>query len=252
MLHDLDTDLALGGTPTNVWSVAHSAYDLEYADDTLLLSITSPQLQQCLSGLEGIASEYGMKLNRDKTEILTHPKLPPSSIYFLDSSQVKTTPQTKYLGSLISWEKPFEAAFYHRLGLAAEAYKKLRIVWNSNTSRPAKVRIFQTVFLLTLLYGLDTLTLTPKQLHRVDGQYYRFLRRAIGIKASYYSRVTNESVWEQAGCPELPSERLSYQQYLLTVQGPVSKTAGEACSFPIGWKFTLESTSPTTRPLEVS
>ena len=52
MLHDLDTDLALNGTPKNVWSVARSTYDLEYADDTLLLSITSSQLQQFLSGLE--------------------------------------------------------------------------------------------------------------------------------------------------------------------------------------------------------
>ena len=159
-----------------------------------------------------------MKLNQDKTEILTHPKLPMSSIHFLDGSQVKTTPQTKYLGSLVSWEKPFEIAFYHRLGLAEEAYKKLRLVWNSNKTRSSKVRVFQTVFLPTLLYGLEALTLTPKQLHRIDGHYYRFLRRAIGIKASYYSRITNQSVWEQAGCPELPSERLSYQQYLLTVQ----------------------------------
>ena len=38
MLHDLDTDLSLSGTPTKVWSVAHSTYDLEYADDTLLFN----------------------------------------------------------------------------------------------------------------------------------------------------------------------------------------------------------------------
>ena len=218
MLHDLDADLSLNGTPQNVWSVSHSIYDLEYADDTLLLSITSSQLQQFLSGLEAIAAEYGMKLNQGKTEILTHPKLSTPTIHFLDGSQVKTTPQIKYLGSLVSWEKPFEVAFYHRLGLAEEAYKKLRLVWNSNKTRSSKVRVFQTVFLPTLLYGLETLTLTPKQLHRIDGQYYRFLRRAIGIKASYYSRISNKTVWEQAGCPELPSERLSYQQYSLTVQ----------------------------------
>ena len=146
MLHDLDTDLTHNGTPTNVWSVAHSVYDPEYADDTLLLSITFTQLQGFLGGPESVASEYGMKLNQDKTEILSHPETPSSSIYFLDGTQVKTTPQTKYLGSLVSWEKPFEAAFYHRLGLAEEAYKKLRLVWNSNKTRSSKVRIFQTVF----------------------------------------------------------------------------------------------------------
>ena len=218
ILSDLDSDLSYFGTPTNTWSVSHSVFDLEYADDTLLLSITTGQLQQFLSALETVSSEYGMRLNHDKTEILSHPRLPNPPIYFLDGSAVKTTPQVKYLGSQISWDKSFELAFYHRLGLAEEAYKKLRLIWNSPKTRQSKVRLFQAIFLPILLYGLDTLTLTTKMLARIDGQYYRFLRRAIGIKASYYSRVTNQSVWEQAGQPELPSERLNYLQYKLTVQ----------------------------------
>ena len=218
ILSDLDSDLSYFGTPTNTWSVSHSVFDLEYADDTLLLSITTGQLQQFLSALETVSSQYGMRLNQDKTELLSHPRLPNPPIYFLDGSAVKTTPQVKYLGSQITWDKSFELAFYHRLGLAEEAYKKLRLIWNSPKTRQSKVRLFQAIFVPILLYGLDTLTLTTKMLARIDGQYYRFLRRAIGIKASYYSRVTNQSVWEQAGQPELPSERLNYLQYKLTVQ----------------------------------
>ena len=228
ILSDLDSDLSYLGTPTNTWSVSHSVFDLEYADDTLLLSITTGQLQQFLSALETVSSEYGMRLNQDKTELLSHPRLPNPPIYFLDGSAVKTTPQVKYLGSQISWDKSFELAFYHRLGLAEEAYKKLRLIWNSPKTRQSKVRLFQAIFVPILLYGLDTLTLTTKMLARIDGQYYRFLRRAIGIKASYYSRVTNQSVWEQAGQPELPSERLNYLQYKLTVQ-----IYGSHCSDPM-------------------
>ena len=100
-------------------------------------------------------------------------------------------------------------AFYHRLGLAEEAYEKLRLIWNSPKTRQSKVRLFQAIFLPILLYGLDSLTLTPKMLAKIDGQYYGYLRGAIGIKASYYSRGTNQSVWEQAGKPELLSERLN-------------------------------------------
>ena len=132
-----------------VWSVAHNIYDLEFADDTLLLSIATPQLQSFLKGLETIALEYGMKLRRQRRD-LGASKAPTS----LDGSQVQTTPQTKYLGSHVSWEKPFEAAFFHRLGLAEEAYKKLRLVWNSNKTRASKVRIFKTVFLPTLIMDL--------------------------------------------------------------------------------------------------
>ena len=48
-------------------------YDLEYADDTLLMALTTPQLQSMLSALESVAQEYGMKLNHTKTEIRSTP-----------------------------------------------------------------------------------------------------------------------------------------------------------------------------------
>ena len=49
MLVDLDTELARAGTPTNTWSDSHLVYDLEYADNTLFVSITAPQLQSFLT-----------------------------------------------------------------------------------------------------------------------------------------------------------------------------------------------------------
>ena len=109
--------------------------------------------------------------------------------------------------------KPFETAFQHRLGVAETAFKKLRLVWNCNMPRSRKVKIIQATFLPCLIYGLDALTLTAKNLQTINGQYYRFLRRAIGIKASYYSRVSNESVWEQAGRPQRASEFLHATQH---------------------------------------
>ena len=64
-----------------------------------------------------------------------------------------------------------------------------------------------------LIYGLDTITIRHPELHGVDAYFIRFLRRVIGIKASYYSHITNDTVWQQAGKPTKPSETLlSLQQ----------------------------------------
>ena len=41
------------------------------------------------------------------------------------------------------------------------------------------------------------------------------LRRIVGIKASYYSRVTNQAVLERAGNPRLPSQTLNKLQLKL-------------------------------------
>ena len=187
ILEDMDFALLAKGIPTNTWSVGKPVYDLEYADDTLLLGKTTTQLQSYLDELEFQASLYGMRLNQDKTELLMDPRKPPPKLKFSDGTPVQTTTQVKYLGSMISWEKPFEAAFRHRASVAESSYKKLRLVWNSPLPYKEKLRIFQSVFIPTLIYGLDALTLQQKHLKRIDAYYIRFLRRVVGIKASYYS-----------------------------------------------------------------
>ena len=55
ILTDMETTLRQMGQPTNSWSIKHPAFDLEYADDTLLLALTIPQLQTYLTTLEALA-----------------------------------------------------------------------------------------------------------------------------------------------------------------------------------------------------
>ena len=134
-----------------------------------------------------------MSLNETKTELLTQPNRATTTVKFSDGTSVPTTTQVKYLGSMITWIKPFETAFQHRAALAETAYKKLRLVWNSSLPRKTKLHIFQRVFIPTFIYGLDALTLTDKFLQRIDAYYIRFLRRVVGIKASFYSHIPNHT-----------------------------------------------------------
>ena len=53
LLHDTDHTLQTQGVPTNTWFAGYPGYDLEYADDTLLMALTTPQLQSMLSALVG-------------------------------------------------------------------------------------------------------------------------------------------------------------------------------------------------------
>ena len=113
---------------------------------------------------------------------------------------------------MISWERTFEVALFHRLALAEDAYKKLRLVWNSTMSRTRKLKVFESKFVPILLYGRDALTFSQKQLYRVDSQYMRFLRRVMGRKASHYSRIPSAEVHKQANYPTLPATTLQYGQ----------------------------------------
>ena len=212
IMTDLDEHLLQTGQPCNTWSVGRPTYDLEYADDTLLMSLTIPQMQAFLTGLEKEVSRYGMRLNERKTDILSStPQTDP--VFFSSGEPVEVVDVVKYLGSMIFFNKTFEVAFMHRLGVAETAYKKMRLVWNCNMPRRRKVKLFMATFVPCLTYGRDALTLATKDLKHIDGQFYRFLRRAIGIKASFYSRISNAEVWEQASRPRRPSETLHKTQY---------------------------------------
>ena len=105
---------------------------------------------------------------------------------------------------VISWEHSFEAAFYHRAALAETAYTKLRLIRNSRLSKQRKLHIFQTTFVPILTYGISSLSLKEAQLKRIDAFYHRFRRRILGVKASCYSRVSNQEVWDKARRPQLP------------------------------------------------
>ena len=132
LLEDVDKALLQKGVPTNTWSVNGPIFDVEYADDTLLLGLTIPQLQSILRQVEEEAELYGMSLNADKTELLCHPDHTAPNMYFRNGSKVPTSTQVKYLGSMVSWQNSFSTAFKHRSALAEQAYKKLRLVWNSS------------------------------------------------------------------------------------------------------------------------
>ena len=171
IFENLDWYLFNQGVATNTWSVGKPVYNLEYADDTLLMSTTTTQLTDMPQGLQTQAKLSGMNLNQTKTEVLQDTKRPQNTLRFRDGTPVPTTTQIKYLGSMISWDKPFETAFKHRAGIAESAYKKLRLVWNSSMPQKRKLYIFRTTFLSSLIYALDSLTLLPKHFRRIDAYF---------------------------------------------------------------------------------
>ena len=98
--HDVDQAMLEQGVPGNTSSTGHPVLDLEYADDTVLMTLTTPQLQNILRIIEQEASIYGMSLNNTKTELLRDPSHEWQPLFFLDGTRVPEADQVTYLGSL--------------------------------------------------------------------------------------------------------------------------------------------------------
>ena len=82
---------------------------------------------------------------------------------------------------MTSWEKPFDVAFEHKAALAESAYKKLRLVGTNHLPYGERLKIFQSAFIPTLIYG-SLLPSKKKHLRHIDTYYINVLRRIVGSK----------------------------------------------------------------------
>ena len=155
MFEDVDTRLRAHGTPQNTWSIRKPVYDLEYADDTALMTVSIPQLEAFLHAVQVEATLYGLQLNTDKTELLIHKDHPAPQLTFANGDPVPVTHEAKYLGSKITWTTPPKAAIKFRKEKAEAAFSKLYHVWCSKLPWKAKSIIFHSTIVPVLLYGLD-------------------------------------------------------------------------------------------------
>ena len=154
----------------------------------------------------------GLELNNSKLEVLT---LDCDDVILDDTGQpIKRKDRIIYLGSLLCADGQAHAEVSRRLGAATAAFNELHRVWNhGNICRTKKIAIFRFCVVSNLLYGLHTLWLKESELKRLDGMYCKGLRKILKIPAAYFSRISNETVLQQAGQPR--ARALLLEQQLL-------------------------------------
>ena len=224
LMNDVDDRLITSGVPTNSWSIGKPTYDMEYADDTLLFGVSSEVVEDYLKNVQVEASLYGLQLNLTKTEYLPFPEHAATPLCFSNGEAVPHSDKCKYLGTQISWDDPTKTAINHRIQLAKAAYSKLAPFWRSKVPLSVKLRVFESNVVSVATYSLATLTLEDKHLKQIDSWYFHYLRRVVGIKASYYSRIPNKEVWTKANKPATPSQALMSAQFKLLTDSILTPT----------------------------
>ena len=136
----------------------------------------------------------------------------PGNIHYVNGDPVENVDEAKYLGTQVTWLNPAKTAIEARRNKSHVAYLKLQNLWRSRINIRTKVKIFMSSIVPILLYGLEVLSLENRHLKTIDAWFHRYLRRCVGVKASYYSHVTNERVWKVSGKPPLPSQTLLSRQ----------------------------------------
>ena len=187
--------------------------DVWNADDTLLVSKHLGNLQILLDRIVSEGRRYGLELNWDKT---LHMKIRSAEDFPTpDGGIIKSVRQAVYLGGLISCDGRAMAEVTRRLGEGGQIFAKLESVWkHASISAARKIKLYEACVISKVMYSLETLWLLKADRSKLDAFHHRYLQRILGIPHSYYSRVTNASVLQQAGSRLLSTMLLQRQKTL--------------------------------------
>ena len=73
--------------------------------------------------------------------------------------------------------------------------KRLDIFWNkTQLSKKWKLRVYDAVITTKLLYGLESASSSNTDKKRLDAFQNKGLRKILGIKHAYFSRIRNQQV----------------------------------------------------------
>ena len=154
--------------------------NLRFADDVLLIAQSRADARKMTEHLATEAAKFGLKINADKTKILTTAAQTRASSVEVGSQRIDIiSPENseRYLGRMLCLADYHTAELRNRLKNAWAAFSKYRTVFHS-TAYPflAKAKLFEHCVTPVALYGSACWTLTKDMEHLLASTRRRMLR----------------------------------------------------------------------------
>ena len=158
-----------------------SIEELMSADDLVLIAEDQSRLQEMVSNLDQQCKNYGMRISRDKTEVMVTSREPIQCDIELDGETLKQVEKFKYLGSIFVREGGCKEDVKTRCLKTSHVFYQLSpILRHKEITMTTKTQIIKAVFTPTLLYQSEKWTLTSKERQMLTTTEMRCLRKAAG------------------------------------------------------------------------
>lgn len=176
--------------------------NLRYADDTALLSESEENLQKIVDKVNEEGEKMGMSINVDKSKTMVITRYGKENIQVditVDGKRLQQVDAFIYLGQLVTADGKCEGEIRRRMGIARTVFLNMREVLTSrNIRKKVKIRLVKCYVWSTLLYGVETWTISALMLKMINAFEMWCLRRV--LKISWRDKIKNETVLKKAGC----------------------------------------------------
>ena len=207
LIKDAKHNLQQAGVQLSSQTLVH---ELLYADDTLLIDADNTIVKAYMHAVSRAGAVYGLTFNWEKLEAL--PINCSCNITDLNGKPLKQKDRIVYLGSLICADGSSGSELNRRIGATRDTLSKLcRIRSHASISNQRKLEIYSACVLSKLTYNLHALLLNTAEQRKLDAFHVRCLRTILRIPHSFLSRISNQTVLEQASTVNL-SQLLLHRQ----------------------------------------
>ena len=204
LIHDAKAVLAAQGVTTTDTMFCN---ELLYADDTLITDTDADVVHAFMLAIESAGASYGLALHWGKVELL--PVRSSCTIRAPNGHEIVKKDSIKYLGALLSSDGRIHSELARRIGAASADFKAIKRVWHHSTlSTHRKMKVFNACILSRAVYGLQTAWMNKAERRRIDGFPTRCLREILRIPHAYYSQISNDAIFQQAGAKPLSRQVL--------------------------------------------
>ena len=192
--------------------VRRNINNLRYADDTILMAKSEEELKSLLMKVKEESEKVGLKLNIQKTKIMTSS---PITSWQIDGETMKTVADFIFLDSKITTDGDCSLEIKTRLLLGRKVMRNLDSILKSrDITLPTKVHLVKAMVFPVVMYGCEGWTVKKAEHWRIDAFELWCWRRL--LRVSWTARRSNKFILKEIS-PEYSLEGLRLKlklQYL--------------------------------------
>ena len=165
---------------------------LRFADDIVVMAESMEALSTMLEDLNRVSQQVGLKMNMDKTKVMSNVHVRPTPV-LVGSSVLEVVDEYIYLGQTVRLGRSnFEKEVNRRIQLGWAAFGKLREIFSSKIPQCLKTKVFDQCVLPVMTYGTETWSLTMGLLRKLRITQRAMERAMLGV--SLRDRLRNEYI----------------------------------------------------------
>ena len=140
--------------------------NLRYADDTTLMAESEEELKSLLMKVKVESEKVGLKLNIQKTKIMTSG---PITSWEIDGETMETVSDFIFWGSKITAVGDCSHEIKRHLLLGRKVMTNLESIFESrDITLPTKVRLVKAMVFPVVIYGCESWTVKKAERQRID------------------------------------------------------------------------------------